>query len=243
MTTPSNKPLFWRTAILGLALLGYVNLADLLVVWGGFDRVLYDLASLVLLAVLGGWLVFFRRHELRGLGVQRRGLVRGAAWGALLGLGLAAMPLFFFAFPMLLAGPVQYPAITEMSMARLLWELLVRIPIVTVLLQELVFRGLLQRQFTTAWGLRDGILVTNAFFAAWHLVIAWDAVSQQQVALPAQRVPPWAFHLLSYVGALVVVWIGGVILSLLRWRTDNLAGPIVAHWLVVALMTVMLYAQ
>jgi membrane protease YdiL (CAAX protease family) len=224
-----------------LALLLYANLADLIVVVGGADRILYDLASLVLLIVLVGCFILFRRHELGSLGVQRRGLVRSAAWGALLGLSLAAVPLLFFAFPFLLAGPVHYPAITGMSAGRLVWELLVRVPIVTVLLQEFLFRGLLQRQFTQAQGLWRGVITTNLFFSAWHLVIAWDAVSQQAVALPF--LPPAAYHLLGYVGALIVVLVGGTILSLLRWRTDNLAGPIMAHWLVVALMTIMLYAR
>jgi membrane protease YdiL (CAAX protease family) len=217
----------------------------LLVVVGGFDRILYDLASLVLLVVLGSWFALFRRDELAGLGVQRRGLVHSAMWGVLLGLGLAVLPLLFLflfsAFPVLLGGPVHYPAITEMSRAQLLWELLVRVPIVTVLLQEFVFRGLLQRRFTLALGFWRSIFTANTFFSAWHLVIAWDAVSQQQIALPF--LPPLAFHLLGYVGALAVVLIGGMVLSLLRWRTDNLAGPIAAHWLVVALLTVMLYMQ
>lgn len=235
----SQHGLLWRTVALGTMLLLYANLADLLVVVGGVHRVLYDLASLVLLLALGGWLVLSR--ELASLGVHRQNLARSIMWGTVLGLGLATPPLVFFAFPVLLAGPVHYPSIAEMTTMGLLWELLVRVPIVTVLLQELVFRGLLQRQFTLSLGSWRGILVTNAFFSAWHLVIAWDAVSQQQVAL--SFLPSWVFHFLGYVGALAVVWAGGVVLSLLRWRTDNLAGPVVTHWLVVVLMTMMLYAQ
>ena len=237
---PARHRLLWRTVARGALLLIYANLADLLVVGGGFDRALYDLAALVLLIVLGGWFILCRRHELPGLGVQRQGLVNSALRGVLLGLGLATGPLLFFAFPFLLADPVRYPAITGMSQARLWWELLVRVPIVTVLLQEFLFRGLLQRDFTRALGLWRGILSTNLIFSGWHLVIAWDAVSQQSVALPL--LPPGACYLLGYFGALLVVLLGGTLLSLLRWRTDNLAGPIAAHWLVVALMTVMLYA-
>jgi len=67
-------------------------------------------------------------------------------------------------------------------------------------------------------------LVTSAIFVAWHVVVQVQTLAVTNFTSPWQIVPAMG---LAFAG----LFAGGVIFALLRLRTRNLAGAVVAHWL------------
>lgn len=88
-----------------------------------------------------------------------------------------------------------------------------------------------------AFGVTGGIVFSATAFAAWHIAVEFDTMSDSNVADDA------AFFALAQVGALVALFAGGLALAALRQRSGSLAGPIVFHWLAVVAMNATLFAQ
>ena len=170
------------------------------------------------------------------LGVRREGAFRGAAWGALAGVLMAIPALAVFTFPPLLEKPISYRPIAALDAPRFLKKILLDMPVATALCEELAFRGVLQGLLARALSTAAAVLAANAAFALWHVVITLRTASESSVA--AARLVP-----IALLSGLVGVFGGGVIFSLLRLRTGRLAGSVIAHWMVDALMTVAVYAR
>jgi membrane protease YdiL (CAAX protease family) len=68
------------------------------------------------------------------------------------------------------------------------------------------------------------VLLSALVFTLWHLVI----VSRTLLATNFADQP--LLLVLGIAGALGAIFLGGVLFALLRLRTSNLAGSIVAHW-------------
>jgi membrane protease YdiL (CAAX protease family) len=157
------------------------------------------------------------------------------------GLGLAIPLVIFLAFPFLLAQPVRYREIQDLDVIGLLWRLGVELTIATALTEEILFRGILQALFKRSLNTTQALISTNTVFALWHLVA--NALSAQQNALVLPLLPTAVAQIIGYLGSLIVVGIGGVVLSVLRERTNHLAGSIAMHWIVVAAMTILIYLR
>jgi membrane protease YdiL (CAAX protease family) len=145
------------------------------------------------------------------------------------GLALAAASLLFLVVSSALGG-LSYSPIQTLSLRALLVRLVVEIPLLTALVEELVFRGHLYRQFAAATAVRT-VLFNAGIFVLWHLVVTWRTVTDT----------PYARHPLllvgAYLGALAAVLIGGAVFALVRQRTGGVEYAAIAHWLAVALLT------
>ncbi len=160
------------------------------------------------------------------LGLGRRGLGRGLAWGTLVGLLGALAIRLFFAFPLVSREAIAQPEYEGISRRRLLWLVAGQFLVGSALFEELAFRGLLQAKLTRLLGVGPALLAGSGVFAAWHLVITWHNLRRSN--LPGGLFP------LLYAGALAGLFAGGLLFGLLRQVSGHLAGSIVAHWLMVA---------
>jgi membrane protease YdiL (CAAX protease family) len=175
------------------------------------------------------------------MGLSGRPWPRSALIGTLSGLVLAVPLLIFLAFPFLLSEPVQYREIQNLDVLGLVWRLGVELTIATALTEEILFRGILQALFRRSLNTTRALVSTNVVFALWHLVI--NALSLQQNMLALPLFPTVVTQVIGYLGSLIVVGIGGAILSTLRERTNHLAGSIAMHWVMVAAMTILIYLR
>jgi membrane protease YdiL (CAAX protease family) len=157
------------------------------------------------------------------LGLRREGLARSAAWGLAVGLALGLPGMLELLFPGLTPLTVEHGPLRQASLATLLAILLLKIPIATALCEELVFRGLLQARLRRLVGSGRAVLYSTLVFTAWHLVVNFTTL--QDTSLAADPVLAG----LASLGQAVAVFVGGLAFALLRERTANLAGPIVAH--------------
>ena len=166
---------------------------------------------------------------------------RSAAIGILCGLVIALPAVAFLAFPFLLAQPVRYSEIQNLDALGLVWRLGIELTLATALTEEILFRGILQALFKRSLSAPGALVWTNVVFALWHLVINAQSVQQNALALPF--IPPAAAQAIGYLGSLIAVGVGGLVLSILRERTNHLAASICMHWVTVAAVTLLVYLR
>ncbi len=206
----------------------------------GIDRPLVYLAwALVLLLAVLWWARGPGGMSWTEMAVSGSDWRKSAAFGIVIGLGLAVALIVSMTFPFLLAGPIRYQEIEKLDALGLLWRVGVELTIATVLTEEILFRGILQALFMRSLSTNKALVSTSVVFALWHLTANALSVQQNAVALPL--IPTAAAQVIGYLGSLVAVGIGGFLLSVLREQTNHLAGSVALHWVAVAGMTLLIY--
>lgn len=185
----------------------------------------------VLAAVL--YIYVIARH-LKTLGGQFRWSWPSVRLAVVAGLGLALPPLLFFVHPILVpqikAGPVSGASVVLVN--NLLRYVLLDVPVLTAIVEELVFRSYL---FVTASSMRRTILINAGVFTAWHLVSGFTTVQTTSFGhTPFMLV-------LSYIGAIASVFVAGVVFIIVRLKTGSFVYSALAHWLTDAVMIVALW--
>ncbi len=168
-----------------------------------------------------------RRPVRQGVSWRQRAQHTAIAVGA--GLALGAASLLFLLVSSALGG-LSYPPIQTLSLRALLVRLVVEIPLLTAIVEELVFRDYLYRKFVAATAVRT-VVFNAGIFVLWHLVVTWRTVTDT----------PYARHPVllvgAYLGALAAIMIGGAVFAIVRQQTRGVAYSAITHWLAVALVT------
>ncbi len=191
-------------------------------------------------------LVPYTARELGGLagaGLKKQGLWTSIAWGVPVGIGLATISVLFFANPLVSNAPLEYGPIARISQGELALDLLVRVPVSIAFFEELAFRGLLFGILRRRLSACKAIGITAAVFGLWHIGVTAISVIQTNLT-SASALPPFLQDFvvpLGTLGGIVATGLAGVAFGLLRERTGNLAGPVVAHWLADGVMIASLW--
>jgi len=163
------------------------------------------------------------REEL-GLRTHRAGIeaVLGLAVGAL----MALPSLVFLRFPPALESPIVYDPVRITDAAGLLQRVLLWMPLDTILLEEVAFRGILLAALLRRCPPALAVLASAVLFSAWHVTINY-----QTVALTNLRETP-LLPILGLIGAHVAVFGAGLVLAIVRIKAQTLAPCLTAHWAV-----------
>ncbi|AXB42277.1 type II CAAX prenyl endopeptidase Rce1 family protein [Amycolatopsis albispora] len=159
------------------------------------------------------------------MGLGRRQLGRGAVVG-LIGMGLVlltfAVALAVPAFrPLFDDGRVGSPDLTEV-----LWQTLIRIPLGTVLVEEVAFRGVLPALLGGGQRWRWGpVLGAAGLFGLWHLLPSLALVRNAAVAGTLGGLPLWLLSVLAMLAAAGA----GVFLHWWRHTGRSLLAPVAVH--------------
>lgn len=160
------------------------------------------------------------------LGLDRRALGAGVRWGGVSALSIAA------GYAFLLAPPAGRRLLRDERVRRLdgrqRWHLaLVRVPLGTVLWEEIAFRGVLDAVLSRAWPGRRADVVSTLAFAAWHVRPAVETLAVNGIG----RRPASSAHgrHLAAAPAVVLSGLAGTGLGLLRRRSGSLVAPVMAH--------------
>jgi uncharacterized protein len=172
---------------------------------------------------------------LAGLGPSDAGLGwaavgEGLWWGIALGGVVAAGYLVAAVLPVT-RGVFLDRRVEQTGVATLAYQTLLRIPVGTVLLEEVAFRGVLYGLLTHCWGVVWATAASSAMFGLWHVLPARDLVrlnraAGQWFATRAVLVVPVA---------VLATAVAGVVLCELRRRTGSLLPAFSVHWAVNAL--------
>lgn len=205
------------------------------------NRVVPRLAPLTS-ATATGLLLYMARRA--GLGWQEMGFTSGRK-GTRVGGTLAAAVTAAY------AGGVLLPATRKLfhderalslSPARLLEETLIQVPIGTVLLEEVAFRGVLPAMLHRSHGPATSVAASSALFGLWHVLPAVDMAAanpalgglaattmpasvDEAPARPSRRVPP---VVAVVAGTVASTTAAGVFFHELR-RRGGLLAPSLTH--------------
>jgi len=205
-------------AVLSLLVTATVLVNLVLPVWA------YPLCGLVVVAAL---LAVARWSGLRArsIGLDSRHLRRPAIFGL---VGLAAIGLVFgvaVAIPAL-RGLFSGGRLETLGIGTLLWVTLIRIPLGTVLLEEIAFRGVLPALLGAGdrWRWRP-VLVAAALFGLWHAFPSMALLQNDTVGSAFSGVPIVVVSLLTMLAAAVA----GVALHWWRHTGRGLLAPMLVH--------------
>jgi membrane protease YdiL (CAAX protease family) len=210
--------------LLGLFLAVYGNAVSTIMAWptplGGATGVTIGLLLIVIVLAWAWW----ARISWAELGLDRQGI-----WGSLaLGFGVAAATLvpalLIMRFPPVVGEPVSYGPALAITTTDLLLRVLILMPIDTVLPEELAFRGVLLSSLLRRHAAVAAVLLAAVPFTVWHVVIVGRTLGLTNL------VEQPLFTALGFAGALIAVFIGGVLFGWLRVKTGHLAGSLAAHW-------------
>ncbi|WP_078915192.1 CPBP family intramembrane glutamic endopeptidase [Streptomyces sp. NRRL S-474] len=166
---------------------------------------------------------------LADLGLDRAASYRGLRWAAILVGAVLAVFLAGLALPATREAFEDERAV-GLTLGELLWRVLVRVPVGTVLLEEVAFRGVLwamvRRRRGTAWA----TAVSSLLFGLWH-VLPSRGLSRANEAAAVLGTGP-AGSALPVVAAVVATTAAGVVLCELRRRSGSLLAPAALHWAV-----------
>jgi membrane protease YdiL (CAAX protease family) len=108
-----------------------------------------------------------------------------------------------------------------------LYAALVRVPLGTVVLEELAFRGVLPAMLGTRVRMTAAVLLPAGLFGLWHVLPATGLEQRNEMV---DDVLGGAGVAVIRVLAVVATAIGGLVLWWFRQRSDSLAAPMIVHW-------------
>ena len=170
------------------------------------------------------------------LGIRRAGALRGAVIGALAAGAIAAVDVVVLRLaPSIIGQPVGYWPLARVSADELGRHIALFLPLGAVIPEEVAFRGVLLGGLLTRYGVRTAVTASAIAFALWHGTVAVFTV--MNTSLPVVLIIP------AIAGALVIVFVGGVIMAGLRMATGTLTTSIAAHWVFNAVILVGLWTD
>jgi membrane protease YdiL (CAAX protease family) len=156
------------------------------------------------------------------LGLARRRLPAGLSWGG------ASFALVACGYAVALAVPGLRPLLTDARVAgldggELAYQVLVRIPLGTVLWEEVAFRGVLLAALSRLVSVRAATAASAAVFGIWHIRPTLSALAANDlVGGPVLRA-------LAVLLACLFTALAGVLFACLRLRSGSLLAPALLH--------------
>ena len=157
-----------------------------------------------------------------GLGEWRRGL----QFGMVLVVVTTAVLLMGLAMPSV--NKLFEDRRVDSGIAVLLYQALIRIPLGTVLLEEIAFRSVLPALVAKRIGVLKGSIVASAFFGLWHVLPALNINTVNPVAHDVFGSGVGG-KTVAVVFAVLATMLAGVWLCLIRYRARSVLAPMMGH--------------
>jgi len=162
------------------------------------------------------------------VGLGPGSLRAGTVWGvALAGIVLAGY-LLVLAVPAMRTALVDDRA-TQLSTAGVFWQAMVRVPLGTVLLEEVAFRGVLWAMIARRRGVWWATGASSALFGLWHVAPALRLADVNAAAAAVFGSGPFG-QTLAVSAAAVGTAVAGAVFCELRRRSGSLLTPAALHW-------------
>jgi membrane protease YdiL (CAAX protease family) len=193
---------------------------------------LYIWMNLAVLGLVWLWSRKYLKLTASEIGWTRQNLGKSVLYG----LGVSAVVVLPFVILLCLLPAlglnVKTPRLEAVARDIFWWRILIRIPFGTAFFEEMLFRGIFYGYLIKKMSQVKTILITSLFFAFWHIIPAYEVVSQHlQIGSTGMFIGLWFVLMLgSFVGGVLFAWI--------RYRTKNIAGCIIAHALINVLSLV-----
>lgn len=161
------------------------------------------------------------------LGLGRSSARRGLRWG------LVLIGAVLVVYAVALAVPFTREAFEDqraagLSAGQLVYRVLVRVPLGTVLLEEIAFRGVLWAMLRRRWGAAWATVVSSVLFGLWHIQPS-RGLTQSNAAAGAVFGTGGTGVVLSVIAAVVGTALAGAVFCELRRRSGSLIPPMALH--------------
>jgi len=168
------------------------------------------------------------------LGLERERVPAGLRWGMSAAVVVGVVLVLAAAVPA--ARPLFDDARTAgIGPALLAYRALIRIPLGTVLLEEVAFRSVLLAAWRRVASLPSAIVGSSFVFGLWHIRPAIDLLIENDVAADGPA------RILAVLGAVAGTFVAGVAFCWLRVKSGSLLAPVLAHAAANSLATVLAY--
>ncbi len=160
------------------------------------------------------------------LGLDRADVGRGLRWGAVLAGSVFAVYLVALAIPAT-RDLFRDERVEDWSLARTLYAAFVRVPLGTVLLEEVAFRAVVPAVLWRRVGPARAVGIAAVLFGLWHILPAIGLQSVNPVTEETVgQLPGWITVATSVASTAAV----GVWFWWLRHRSGSLLAPMALHW-------------
>ena len=156
------------------------------------------------------------------LGLGQKDLGRGLAYGAG-AFALVTVVLVVAAFIPAAKGFFD-DARADVGVGSMLIEVLIEVPLGTVLLEELAFRGSLLALLRRRLPVWPAVLASSLLFGCWHIGVAISSASSN-AAVPDSG----GGLVLTVLGTVAATTVAGIVFCWLRLRSGSLVAPMLAH--------------
>jgi membrane protease YdiL (CAAX protease family) len=160
------------------------------------------------------------------LGLDRTDLPPGLRWGA----RLAGVVFVVYLVAFLLPATTDLfldERVEDLSLAGALYAALVRVPLGTVLLEEVAFRSVLPAALALRLRVGWAVALSSLAFGLWHVLPSLGLGDVNPVADDTVGQLPGWFTVLASVLATALVGVG---FWWLRARTRSVVAPMLVHW-------------
>jgi len=181
-------------------------------------------AMLVLAMVAVAWASGLTLAE---LGLARGTWVRGLRWAAV----PAALVVLVCALVLVVPALEDRVAPAAGSWPEVAVRVLVVLPLLTVIPEELAFRGVTWALLRRAGGTRVATLGSSVLFGLWHVLVAMGGGPANETAAGALGEGA-AGVAVRVAGTVLFTFLAGLLLCALRAGSGSLLAPIGVHWAV-----------
>ncbi len=158
-------------------------------------------------------------------GLARADLARGARWAPTLVM-LVAVGYLASALPANTRRMFLDRRVEEAGVGSAAYQVLVRIPLGTVALEEVAFRGVLFELLRDRHGAVGGTAISSPLFGLWHVLSARELPTLNPVAGRMFHTRPE----LVVAPTLAATALAGGVLCELRRQSGSLLAPMALHW-------------
>lgn len=160
------------------------------------------------------------------LGMERAQVGSGLRWGLVIAGSVVVVYLVGLALPPT-RDLFQDDRVADLSFLDTLYAAFVRVPLGTVLLEEVAFRGVLPAVLLARYRLAVAVAVSAVLFGLWHILPAMGMDTVNPVASDTVgQLPTWV----TVAGAVASTTVAGLWLHFLRHRSGSILAPMIAHW-------------
>ena len=179
-----------------------------------------------------GYIFIFLFYELlhyrpSDIGLSKKYIPQGLRLGLLFG-GLA---FFGMSFVYLLSPETFMDERHNKEIIHVLYSVFIGLPLLTVLFEELLFRGVLLSLFLKKYSQIWSVIFSSLAFGFWHLL------SAQNLNSAPKETPGF----LIVIGTIIFTTLGGMFFSWLRITSKSLVAPIIFHWTINATGIILAY--
>ena len=211
----------WVPEITVIAVAALYNVAENRWVTGALAVPLGLAATAVVLLI--AWSAGLSRDQ---LGLAREGAGQGLALGSKVSALIVAGIVVGVAVPWL-HPLLEIDGIAEASALEQLYRPLVRIPLGTVLFEEVLFRGVLLGLFLRRTSPFGAAMASSVLFGCWHVLPAASSIDESTFLAPVTDSAPGLVAVVA--GVVIVTGLAGLVFCWLRFRGNSVIAPGIVH--------------